>query len=136
MESKECSLTFVVFTLLRTVTLLNFLPYICEPSSSGLENVGGNSLDTNRLLEPGTALSHGGASALASLLRFYSPIPLYSRMMSSLRSPLCVVSFPESNPVFDNHVARVKSTDADDLFPNLQIGSYWEDKTHIEDKWV
>ena len=35
--------------------------------------------------------------------------------------------------VFEN---RVMSTAADDVFPNLQIGSYWEDNTHPEDKWV
>jgi hypothetical protein len=52
---------------------------------------------THRRYEPGTALLHGGASALASRLRFCSPTPLSSRMMFLSRSLLCVSPFAEWN---------------------------------------
>ena len=107
--------------LLLTVTLLNFC-HICERPPFGLAYVWGNSPDTNRLFEPGTALSHGGASGLAYPLRFCSPTPLSSRMTSSLRSPSYVFSFAEPNAVFENHIVRVKSTDADDVFPIYRLG--------------
>ena len=102
----------------------------------GLTYVGGNLRDTNRLFEPGTALLHGGVSVLVSPLRFCYPTPLFSRMMSSLRSLWCVSAFAEANCVSGNHVVCVRSTNADNMLPKLQIGSYWEEKTHPEDKWA
>lgn len=78
MESRKSSLTFVRFHVLPHY----YPPHTCERLPFGLTYVGGNSPDTNRQFEPGTALSHGGASASASLLRFCSPTPLSSRTMS------------------------------------------------------